>query len=224
MRITSTSFVLALVAGCATAPRRLGVDHVILGVSDLDAGIAAFEAATGVRAARGGTHAGGGTHDALVSLGDHTYLELLAPDGTGTPDPELARLASPAPVGFALAAPDVAAVRAEVERAGLATTTPEPGGRTLPGGAELHWTTFGLADASLGDAAPFFIHWDDAATHPARTSPRGCTLTSVDLTVPDPAVLTRLRLAREVRVHAGPPAIVVTLACGARDVRFATPR
>lgn len=213
--------IVVLASGCASAPPRLAVDHVILGVSDLGAGIAAFEHATGVRAARGGTHPGGGTQNALVSLGPHTYLELLAPAGDDTPPPELSGLTEPTPLAFALAAPDLAAVRADVARAGLHATPPEPGARALPGGGELHWTTFGLTDRSVGDAAPFFIHWDDPATHPSRTSPPGCALVAVELAVPDPAALARLRLPREVHVRAGSPALAITLRCGARDVRFA---
>ena len=45
------------------------IDHVILGIDDLDRGVKAFEAATGVKPVYGGKHPGG-THNALVSLGD----------------------------------------------------------------------------------------------------------------------------------------------------------
>ena len=58
----------------------LPLDHLILGVRDLDRGIDELENLTGVRASRGGRHQGLGTHNALISLGIRTYLEILAPD------------------------------------------------------------------------------------------------------------------------------------------------
>ena len=57
----------------------LQIDHLVIGVADLDAGIREFEELTGIRPAYGGEHPNLGTHNALISLGNRTYLELLAP-------------------------------------------------------------------------------------------------------------------------------------------------
>ena len=57
------------------------VDHLVWCVPDLDAGIRALEAMTGVKAVAGGRHPGVGTHNALLSLGDTaSYIEIIAPD------------------------------------------------------------------------------------------------------------------------------------------------
>ena len=57
----------------------LQIDHLVIGVAELDAGVRQFEELTGIRPAFGGEHPDLGTHNALISLGDRTYLELLAP-------------------------------------------------------------------------------------------------------------------------------------------------
>jgi hypothetical protein len=154
-----------------------------------------------------------------VSLGSDTYLEFLAPVD-GAQDAELSVLASPTPIAFALRVSDVAAVRSELSRAGLRTTDPARGSRLRPDGVTIQWTTFEIVDPALGDLAPFFIQWESARTHPAHSSPGGCALVSVDLSLPTAAKLAPLRLAANIHVRTGAAALAFTLDCGGRTVRF----
>jgi Glyoxalase-like domain len=66
---TVAILIAAFLAGCASTPPAPHVDHVMLGISDLDRGIRELESLTGGRAVYGGEHPGRGTHNALVSLG-----------------------------------------------------------------------------------------------------------------------------------------------------------
>ncbi|HEX6159876.1 MAG TPA: VOC family protein, partial [Thermoanaerobaculia bacterium] len=128
-----------VVAACQTgAPGRSPVaalDHVIVGVSDLEQGIADFTAATGVVPVRGGQHPGRGTENALVSLGNGAYLELIAPRREATDDPMakfLRSLQRPTAIGWALQVKDAAAAHAYLGSRGFEVTPLRPGSRQTP--------------------------------------------------------------------------------------------
>src|ERR1700730_8753262 len=133
------------------------IDHIIIGAADLDRATRAFERMTGVRPVYGGKHPTG-THNALVSLGGHTYLEIIAAQpGAPPPDwlPDLSHFEDPTPVAWAVTTDDGPALRRDLVAAGFALTENKPGERTTPSGATLHWQTFKLAADMDGD--PFFI-------------------------------------------------------------------
>src|SRR4051794_18090039 len=86
--------VFVMAGAASSAPRTAHrIDHVGLGIGDLDRGIAQVTELTGVKPARGGAHPGGGTHNALLSLGEGTYLEILAPVPGAKVSQEVAELA-----------------------------------------------------------------------------------------------------------------------------------
>ena len=202
------------------------IDHIILGIDDLERGIAEFEAKTGVRPVFGGAHPGRGTHNALASLGGGTYIEILAPNPAepreGPMTTGLAGMTSLTPVGWALAATDLADMKKRAQAGGVTTTQVMPGARDLPDGSRLEWVTLGVT-APAHDWAPFFIQWGDPERQPARTAPRGCALESVALADPNPGPLRTLFAAVgfEMTVsQAAPARMTVTLACPKGTVTF----
>ncbi len=153
------------------------VDHLLLGVSDLDRGIAWVEKTTGVRAVVGGSHPGVGTRNALLSLGGRRYLEIIAPDPaqTGLPVPNRRAQAVRAEAHHVGGGDkDIEAVAKRAREAGLEIFGPQPGSRRRPDGKVLRWKTLGVKvdlAADGVDPIPFFIEWAPDSLHPSQDSP-----------------------------------------------------
>ncbi len=192
-------------------PATSAVDHLLLGVGDLDHGISWVEKTTGVKAVVGGSHPGVGTRNALVSLGGRRYLEILAPD----PDQadykfriDVRKLAQPRLITWAAGTTDIDAVAKRALDAGCETFGPQEGSRARPDGKLLRWKTFGVMNefgASGVEPIPFFIEWAPDSLHPSRDSPKGCALRAFEIEHPNSAGVTDLlvKLGIEARVKPG---------------------
>jgi hypothetical protein len=125
------------------------LDHILLGCNDLDRGVAFVEEQTGVRAALGGVHPGAGTRNALLSLGQNRYLEIIAPDPAQPASADsrgLRNLKEPVLVGWAAHPGDIEAFAIQLKGQGFAAIGPTPGSRKRPDGRILHWKTLRLKD------------------------------------------------------------------------------
>jgi hypothetical protein len=183
--------------GAVLAPVML--DHILLGCSDLDRGMAFVEKHTGIPAAFGGVHPGRGTRNALLSLGEPThmelnprrYLEIIAPDPqqSGAPDHYgLLKLTEPRLVGWAAHPGDLNQFAARLRSADIPFDGPHPGSRKRADGRLLQWITLNLKD-DLGGLLPFFIEWSADTSHPSVDAPRGCHLARFELLAPEPETL-----------------------------------
>jgi glyoxalase-like protein len=192
------------------------VDHLLLGVSDLDRGIAWVEKKTGVRAAVGGSHPGVGTRNALLSLGGRRYLEIIAPDpaqSAFTFRIDLRKLSEPRLITWAAATGDVNALSKKAREAGLAVQGPEPGSRERPDGKVLRWKTLGIQvelEADGVDPIPFFIEWASDSVHPSQDSPRGCELLAFEVAHPRRSEVRGVleKLGIDAIVKSGQPALL----------------
>jgi glyoxalase-like protein len=154
------------------------LDHIVLGSSDLERGIAWLEDRTGVRASVGGAHPGRGTHNALLQLGSQGYLEILAPDpqqSSPSRYPGLHTLEEPRLIAWAARSMDIEAQAKMARAAGFAIIGPENNSRTRPDGRILHWRFFRLQNDRAG-LLPFFIEWSRDSVHPSEDAPAGCRL------------------------------------------------
>lgn len=224
------------VAGAAlTAPRILWaankvpalLDHILLGCNDLDAGIAFVEERTGVRAAFGGVHPGAGTRNALLSLEQSRYLEIIAPDPqqpASADARDLRSLDEPVLVGWAAHPGDIETFATRLKQEGVAIKGPNPGSRKRLDGRVLHWKTLSLED-DAGGLLPFFIEWSADSLHPSVDAPQGCHLVLFEAATPHPGELAKktaklnldlpISEARGVYLHA-----IITGPKGQLDVTF----
>jgi glyoxalase-like protein len=193
---------LTLTSGALAAPSMLLgesetpslLDHTLLGSPDLQAGIDFVQKHTGVRATFGGVHPGRGTQNALLSLGERRYLEIIAPDPAqpGVNNPiasNLHSLTEPRLIGWAAHPGSVSTFAEKLRVAGLKFDGPTPGSRKRPDGQLLKWQIVSLADTASG-LLPFFIEWGRDSVHPSVDAPRGCSLLSFAAETPEPEKLT----------------------------------
>ncbi len=196
------------------------VDHLLLGVSDLDRGIAWVEQKTGIRAAIGGSHPGVGTRNALLSLGARQYLEIIAPDPAQSAynfQIDVRQLTEPRLITWAAATIDIEAVAKSSRDAGYQLFGPRAGSRQTPSGKVLRWKSLGVLN-KLGsggiEPVPFFIEWAPDSPHPAQDSPAGCVLESLHFWHPEPSALSTVLngLGIETQVtHAAAPRLGAAL-------------
>jgi len=188
------------------------LDHLSLGCSDLDQGIAFVEKHTGVRPAVGGAHPGRGTRNALLSLGVPYYLEVIAPDpqqreiesaGVSLLN-ALKQLVAPKLVDWAVHTLGIEAVAEQLRQAGLAFQGPRRGSRARPDGRVLNWKTLTL-DQNRDGLLPFFIEWAAYSVHPSVDAPTGCLLDRFAVAAPNPGGISSefQRLGIDVRIERG---------------------
>lgn len=156
------------------------LDHLIVGVRDLEAATSAYTTLLGRDPSWRGAHPGMGTANALFRL-SNTYLELLAPVSDGPAAAMLrARLDSEGEglIGLAFGTDDAEACARELRSRGLSASEPNPGrGRDERSSAERAWKNvllpagdsrgplvFAIEHLSAPDALPL------VAPHVARES------------------------------------------------------
>lgn len=164
----------------------LSIDHVVLGVQDIDAAGRRLEETFGLASIAGGRHAAWGTGNRIVPLGE-SYIELL-----GVVEEVDAETS---PVGRA-----VRALVAEGDRwlcwcvetddlddrAARLGLDVDEGSRLRPDGITLRWRSAGFQFALSNPALPFFITWEvSPELHPGasvadhRVTPTGISWVEV---------------------------------------------
>jgi catechol 2,3-dioxygenase-like lactoylglutathione lyase family enzyme len=173
----------------------LGIDHVLIAVESLESASEVYRR-LGFEVLRGGEHPGMGTANALVSLADGAYLELIAvrdrvrAEGLPLTRRVLEALGRENRIAcFALDSDDLDADAAALRARGLAIGVPMPGERLRPDGERVLWRLASWPEADL----PFLIQ--DVTPRAVRVPPpaaglgRAARVASVVIETPQDGVL-----------------------------------
>lgn len=167
------------------------LDHVVVGIDDLDKGIEALQRMTGVRAKFDGRDARLGTQSAVIGLGARTFLEITAPDPRADPaliDPDVRPMILDRLEGFETLTPFSWAIGtsnfersiALARRAGSYVSDIEPGTRKRGWGRRTDWA-WAHVTRPHSYVMPRFIQWDQDTKPPNERAPEGCRLDQLKL-------------------------------------------
>ena len=133
------------------------LDHIMFACADLQTGIDEIYELTGVMPAPGGSHPGVGTRNALLSLDNRQYLEIIAPDPaqdlTGTTGQLLHEHGGSGIRSWAIACDNLQRVADQARNNGLDSREIIDMSRTTPDGIEV-----GLATAVLARRTHAVLH------------------------------------------------------------------
>ena len=139
------------------------IDHIIIGVQDLERAAAQFGQKLGLLASGGGVHPSGGTANRIIVIGD-TYLELIAvrvPDETHPG--MLERLAKgEGYLNVVLASNDIEAEGTAMRERGVPVFGPTPGQLRSADGRARGWSSINVEQPALAQRYPFIIQHDSA--------------------------------------------------------------
>ncbi|MFN8147663.1 MAG: VOC family protein [Candidatus Nanopelagicales bacterium] len=148
----------------------LALDHVIIGVADLDDAAALLLVRHGLISLPGGEHPAWGTRNRIVPLGG-CYLELVAvadpaaAEASGFGRWVAAMAVGDAPWGWVVRSSDLDETAA---RLGLEIGS---GQRVRPDGLTLRWRLAGVPDVDPAERLrPFFIQWDEGTPMPGAVA------------------------------------------------------
>ena len=160
------------------------LDHIMYACPDLQAGIDEIYALTGVMPVLGGSHPGVGTRNALLSLDNHQYLEIIAPDPAqdleGTTGQLLLDHGGTGIRSWAIACDSLTHVQTLAAARNIGARDIIDMSRTTPDGIRLAWQLLFLTDPHM----PFFIDWLQSP-HPALSTPTGCQLSTFHVSASD---------------------------------------
>ncbi len=168
-------------------------DHLILTTPDLSKGMDYVENLFGVRPVFAGQHLGLGTHNALLSLGNRTYFEVIAPDPKqdidknnlwitieDEPQPRLSR--------WVAQTDQLTTIAAIAEQHQIPMGDIRPGSRTQTDGTPISWQATFPDVEDFGGLLPFFIDWGNSL-HPSESLPVAGSLEKIFAVHPDPDLI-----------------------------------
>lgn len=136
---------------------------------------------------KGGQHPQWGTQNALLSLGQNSYLEVIAPipgQSTKYPFNSIPYFSTPKWLTWAARTEDILAVKNTLDSMNIKHSDIIPGTRIKPNGQTLRWKLL-FPENNYAGIFPFFIEWESRWLHPSITCPSGLSLLTWELGHPE---------------------------------------
>ena len=170
--------------------KKYKIDHIVWVVPNLEKGMELFEQLTGVKPVFGGYHKTLGTKNALVSLGNESYFEILAIDKNSAIAPPrwmgIDFITEPTITRWALKSENLESDCQILKNYKSELGTINEGQRTLTSGEVLKWKlTMPIPDPKV-EVAPFLLDWSASAAHPTQNLPVHCKLLKIEFTHSQP--------------------------------------
>jgi catechol 2,3-dioxygenase-like lactoylglutathione lyase family enzyme len=137
------------------------LDHIIIGVRDLEAAAQRFSHNLGLIPSGGGVHPGGGTANRIIVIGD-TYLELITVDRPQEAQASLRQRLEQAEgyINFVLASDALEADCQALRQRGIALIGPVPGMLRTEDGRARGWMRADIERPDMVQRYPFIIQHD----------------------------------------------------------------
>jgi Glyoxalase-like domain len=139
------------------------IDHIIIGVNNLDKAATQFSQKLGLAVSGGGIHPTGGTANRIIVIGD-TYLELIAIHNPAeAQESMLDRLAiHEGYLNFVLASNDIKAESKAMIKRGIPILGPTPGSLRAADSRTRGWSRTNIEHPDLAQRYPFVIQHDSS--------------------------------------------------------------
>ena len=183
------------------------IDHLVYAVPDLEKAMVDFSEKLGLKPQIGGQHPNKGTWNALFSLGNGAYFELIAVDPKQAA-PDAPRwmgvdfIEGPQFLRWAWKSCDIVADKAKADALGFLLGKIEEGRRQLPDGSWLSWQLTDPGFQAGVDAVPFLLDWGQSV-HPTEKLEAVCELLALEVGHPQPDRLQRLFDALHIPITVG---------------------
>ncbi len=137
------------------------IDHIIVGVNDLEQATTIYRQKLGLAVSGGGVHPTGGTANRIIVIGD-TYLELIAVSTHADAQQSmLDRLAKgPGYLNFAITSDGIQADSNAMARRGVSILGPTAGSLRSTDGRTRSWSRTNIERPDLAQHYPFLIQHD----------------------------------------------------------------
>ena len=172
------------------------IDHIVYAVANLQRSMEKFTEATGLKVFMGGEHPDWGTHNALVRIGEKTYLEFMAKKKGSEPVHAqtwmgLDLLEEDKITRWALASENVEHDAKFLKKYRDDLSAIAIGSRALEDGKMLNWLMTTVLPSPEVEPAPFLIDWKKSQ-HPTADLPLKSSIKSFTIEHAESEVLKKL--------------------------------